>query len=81
MVKHVSIPNRDGVRPCGASAVGRRYSTALTNLEPDRRTEAGENDEGEALNQDIAVESRDADKTRLFVGDTTARTWNHRQEF
>lgn len=54
--------------------VGGRYSTALTNLEPDRRMELGENDEDEFLSHDIAVESREADRTRSFVGDTTPRT-------
>lgn len=34
----------------------------------------GENEDGDSLDHEIAVESREADKTRLSVGDATART-------
>ena len=53
----------------------------MTNLELDRRIEVGENDDGEFLSHEIAVESREADRTRLSVGDTTARTWNVKHVF
>lgn len=52
------------------------YVTALTNRLPARNTACFSNgtlDDG--LVQEIAVVSRDAERTRLSVGEQTARTW------
>jgi len=62
--------------PCGASDDGEMYVTALTNLDPARRMDEGVNGEvGDGRPQEIAVESRDAERTMVSVGEATARTY------
>lgn len=62
--------------PLGASDVGEMYATALTNLEPAFRTVLGLKSlwEDDDLCHDIAVESREAERMRVSVGELSART-------
>jgi hypothetical protein len=50
---------------------------ALTQPGPGRSMDSGVNEDDEDVSRDqtIAVESRDAEKMRLSVGHTTARTY------
>ena len=60
--------------PSGAPGAGGRYATALMYLEPALRVDACTNAAPVALVHEIAVVSREAERMRSSVGDTTALT-------
>jgi len=60
--------------PFGASAVGGRYVIAFTYREPGRKTVARKNSPLSDLCHEIAVVSREAERTRSSMGVLSART-------
>ena len=60
--------------PSGAPGAGGRYATALMKREPARRVDVWAKAAGDDLDQEIAVESREAERIRSSVGATTALT-------
>ena len=62
--------------PCGSSGLGGRYVTALMYRDPARKVTAGLKPGASAFRiHEIAVLSREAERTRSLVGAATARTW------
>lgn len=62
--------------PWGASGEGGMYATALTYLLPARKM-VGEakGADWEGLDQEMAVVSLEAERTRVSIGEATARTY------